>query len=229
MRLEQLKERLLEQLHTYWGRIQESSTYEKLKERYHELSPIGQKIALAVSVFICALFVLLIPLMGFQTSQDNVIVFEENVQALRDLLRVQRELASAPQIDDPPAPAQLQSMVQDVLTQAGLGADQIKGNAPLSPQRDPSTSIIPAGVLEQGVEITLLKLNLKQVADLGSRFAQLNRNVHLTAMDMKANSSDPHYYDVIYRLMGFTISSPSPSPTTPPKGGAKPKATEEES
>lgn len=222
MNLDQLKDRLFEQLKGTWGRIQESSAYEKMMERYHELPPTGQKVALIGSVLFSVLLILLIPFASFQTSSENVAQFEENVQALRDLFRVQRELASAPQVDDPPGPAQLQSMVQDVLTQAGLSADQIKGNSPLSPQRDPSNAFIPANVMEQGVEVTLMKLNLKQVVDLGSRLSQLGRNIHLTAMDMKASSTDVHYYDVIYRVMGFTINTPMPESKAPTKDSIKP-------
>jgi hypothetical protein len=221
MKLTQLKERVIEQFKAIWVRIQESSTFEKLQERYYELSPSGQKAVIYLSTVTILLFILLIPFLGFQSSQDNVSIFEENVQTLRDLLRVQRELAGAPQVDDPPPPSQLKSMVQDVLNQAGLSQEQIKGNNELSPDRDPKSSLVPASVIEQGVEITLFKLNLKQVVDIGTRLSQLNRNVHLTAMDMKANAADNHYYDVIYRLMGFTINSPPPSPSGPTKPGVK--------
>ncbi len=227
MNLNQLKERILDQFKSIWVRIEESSTYEKLVERYHELTPTGQKAVLFGGSIFGVLFILMIPFMSFQTSQENVSQFEENVLAVRDLLRVQREVASQPQVEDPPQPAQLQSMVQEVLSQSGLSNEQIKGNNPLSPERDPKSSILPASVVEQGVEVTLLKLNLKQVTDIGSRLSQIGRNTHLTSIDMRANAQNDHYFDVVYRLMGFTMIAPAPSVSAPPSPDKKVPKIEE--
>ncbi|MGE3974500.1 MAG: hypothetical protein AB7F59_08245 [Bdellovibrionales bacterium] len=225
MNLTQLKDQLFEQLKTYWTKIHESSLYQKGEERFYELSPLNQKIALFVAGIIFVLFILAIPFASFTTSQENIAAFEGNIQTVRDLLRVQRELASAPEVNDPPTPSLLQGLVQETLSQAGLASEQIQGNMELMPEHDPKTSLVPASVIEQGVEVTLVKLNLKQVVDIGTKLSQLNRNVHLTAMDMKANTSDSHYYDVIYRLVGFTIDTPTSSvePEAPTKAPAPKK------
>ncbi len=205
MNLESLKERLLETWDTILEKVRESDTYIQLRERYQNLSPSMQKIVLWSSAVFSTLFLLFIPFTLISTSSESVESFENNVRLIRDLYRVQRELASTPMVPDPPASTEMSNQVRTLLTQSGLEAEQISGPREISPERDNTNALQPQGIAEHGIEVTLMKLNLKQVVDVGTKLSQLSGALHLTALDMKANAQNDHYYDVIFRVTGFTM------------------------
>lgn len=227
MNLESIKEQLMERWKTIWERVRDSDTYIQVKERYHNLSPLLQKVVLFTCAMFFVLFLLLLPFAFLSSSWDYVANFERNVNLIRDLYRVQRELASTPMVDNPPGPSELVKQVQGMLTQEGLAPEQVSGPREINPERDNTNALQPVGISEQGIELTLLKLNVKQVVDIGGKLSQMGRGLHLTALDMKANTQNDHYFDVVFRVTGFTLpGSPTqeepqaadkPTPPTAPR------------
>jgi len=197
-----------EQLHQLWLKIQDSDIYIKLRERYQALSPNGQKIALILSSMMFLLILVFIPWMNWIDSSDSVTTFEDNVQVVRDLLKVQRELANAPDVQEAPEVDLIKSQVKQMVSQLGIANDMIRGEKNIEPT---DTAFGGAGIVESGYEIILVRLNLKQVVDLGTRLSQLSPSLHLMALDIKSNSENDHYYDAVYRVSGFSTKGDSPS------------------
>ncbi|HEX4922695.1 MAG TPA: hypothetical protein VFV50_01365 [Bdellovibrionales bacterium] len=224
MNFDALKEQLLDRLNTILSQIRESSTYIQLREKYEELSPNVQKLLQAAGVLLVLLILFSIPLSNISSSSDYIAQFEEYKQTLRSFLQVQREISQAPDIAPPPPPDQIRARVQQIVTEAGLAPEQVRGIADADVKSDPPTTLVPAAVSQKGVTATLLKLNLKQVLDIGYAIQAIGANVFLTSMDMTANQEDNHYYDVIYRVVGFTVDEPAAPPggAAPPPGGNKP-------
>jgi len=208
---ENIKEQLLERWNGIWEQIRDSDTYIQLREKYQNASPTMQKIILGFAITFGALLILLIPFTFLSSSSESIETFESNVRLVRDYYRVQRELSSTPMVPDTPPSSQISSQVQSILGNLGLSPEQMSGTREIAPERDSNNSLQPKGINEHGIEVTLLKLNLKQVVDIGAKLSQLGRGLHLTALDMKVNSQNDHYYDVIFRVTGFSVGFAEPS------------------
>ena len=202
MKWDDLKDQILQRLQSFWGEIQESSVYIQLKEKFDELSPTMQRLVLGGGLGFITLFILLIPLLGFLNSINTLSEFNDSRIALRDLVRLDRLKAQAPNAPEPPLAQQIQTQVQGILTEARLIPEQIQQNEAMSFEPVASSNLIPKGITVDGVQITLVKLNLTQVVDISHKLSVLP-GVHLLGMDMKANAQDVHYFDVMFRLAGL--------------------------
>lgn len=229
MNLENIKEQLLERWNSIWERIRDTDSFIQAKERYQNLSPTMQKIVMACGVSFAALFVLAIPLSLLSSSSESVDNFENNVSLVRRFYRVQRELQTTPMVPETPPAGEISNQVQSIVQAAGLSPEQINGPREINPEREAGNALQPAGITEHGAEITLIKLNVKQVSDIGAKLSQISQGLHLTSLDMKANAENDHYFDVIFRVTGFTVpgtdgrgGSPSaePEPSSPPPAPA---------
>jgi hypothetical protein len=224
MNFDALKEQLLDRLRQIWGQIRESSLYIELREKYEEMSPGAQKAVTAAGVGIALLIVFAIPLSNLSSSMTNVASFEESKQTLRDLLVVQRELAQTPDVPPAPPADQIKQRVQTILNDAGLAPEQIHEVKDVDTKADPPTALIPPSVQQHGVTATLMKLNLKQVTDIAYQIQSIATNAFLTSMDMTANKEDNHYYDVIYRVVGFSVEDAGEPGGNTAAGGPPPGA-----
>jgi len=222
MNFDSLKEQILDRLRTIWGQIRESSLYITLAAKYEELTPTAQRLVNAGAILVALLIVFSVPLSYLSSSSDNVSLFEEYRDTLRELLQVQREIAQAPEIPLAPPTEQVKGRIQQILTEAGLGPEQIREVRDADTSGDPATSTIPQSVRQNGVIATLLKLNLKQVLDIGYQMQNIGPNLYLTSMDMTANREDAHYYDVIYRVVGFSVEDAAPAAAEAAPSGKKP-------
>src|SRR5438105_512127 len=91
-------ENLKEQLKNAWTAQQESAAFIALKEKFEELPPLAQKAVGWGALGFGILFVLWWPLSNLIDSSDLSRRFEEKRQILRDLVRIERDLASAPSV-----------------------------------------------------------------------------------------------------------------------------------
>ncbi len=236
MAFEDLKDRLSEQAQGYWSRIQESSIFIQLHEKYADLNPTSQKIVIVISSVLLAFFTLMIPWSYISSSQQSVLDFETNKIILRDLYRVSRasaELEGAPPQVDPSAlaaraQAQLQTMsLQTEQIERVVAVDNALGG--------PGIPGVPKAVQQKGIEVTLRKLNLRQVIEIGYQLLTLQPGLKMTGLTVTASSPDPHYFDAIYRVISFSLPAPAADikPVPNRRGGAparrnRPADTEED-
>ncbi len=214
MRFDEFKEQLIARLQGYWTQLQESNIYTELKEKYENFTPTVQKLIVAGTLTFTVLIFLFFPAVSLINSFDSMSTFEENKETLRSLLRLAREQAQAPSVPPAPSPAEIQSQVAQALTSVGLATDQIKQNEEANFSADPATDLIPKNVEQSGVQVTVMKLNVKQVIDVAHKLQSIG-NVHVLSMDMKANSEDVHYYDVMFRVVGFSVKEVHTPPEKP--------------
>jgi hypothetical protein len=227
--LESIKEQLIERWNSIWERIRDTDSFIQAKERYQNLSPTMQKVVTASGLFFAGLIILAIPLSLLSSSSESVENFENNVRLVRDFYRIQRELQTTPMVPATPPAGEIANNVQSIVQAAGLSADQISGPREINPEREANNALQPPGITEHGAEITLIKLNVKQVADIGAKLSQIAGGLHLTALDMKANAENDHYYDVIFRVTGFTVpgagsDTGGEAPSAEPEGRPAPPA-----
>ena len=196
MNLDDLKDKLHSLLHSFLEKIQESSLYLQLRDRYENLTPAGQKISLILAVIVGFLFLISFPWVNFNSSQVAIQEFEERRSLIRDLYRVTQESSSTPQIPVPPDVNTLRSRIQNELQLARLLPEQIN-EADVT--NEPS-GLIPENWLQGTARVSLSKLNLRQIVDIGYQLTAISPSVKMKDLVMHANSTDSRYFDVIYKL-----------------------------
>lgn len=220
-RLDDIKDQVVTQLTQTWDRFQESSMYSNIKDRYDNLSPTGQKLALYGSVFFVLLILIMPPLSHYRAASENVYTYEEKQQTLRDLLRVSRETSEGPDLFPPPPIESLRSQVEGYFKTIGLIPVQIRSVNAASPQGGLIPRDLTAGVLE----ISLAKLNIKQITDIGHKLSTLASTAKLKDMNITANAEDARYFDVSYSIYTLKVPEkqmePLPEIDDRPKRGAK--------
>lgn len=215
MGLDDIKDQLRDQANALWGRIQESSSFNSIKEQYEAWPLMLQRTAAFAAGVMIVLVVLSIPYSFIESASVAVDEFTEHRLLLRDLLRVGRASKDAPPLPVGLSGDELTAQVQGMLGEFMLLTDQIGGVNALD--KNPAQSLAPPVIQQAGVAVTLKKLNLYQVIDIGFRLQNMSQGIKLTGLDMVANSDDNHYYDVTYRVVSFSLPVVQEAP--PPPGG----------
>ena len=212
VKFDEFKEQIQERLKDIWVKVQESSTFISLKEKYDNLAPSVQK-SLRTGV-ICAFvgFVFWILWGLFSHSSERLTEFEEYQDSIKELLQLKRDMALTPQIISPPNSNVLKQRVNMILQSFYLNPDQIDEIS--ARDVDPSSFVQVPGkksvtrvgskvIQQKGVWISLKSLNLKQVTDIGFQLQTIHDAVKLIGLDMKASIKHNNYYDVMYTIIGF--------------------------
>lgn len=222
MSFQDLKEQILENLKTNWQNFQETSLYVTLKEKFDDLSPRNQKLIITVSLFLFIYVLLSLPIAWMQSKSSEVAYFEEKRNLTRDLLHLNQEMATAPDARPEIHPPAIANQLQSILQETNVPRDQIINIEQLQDATIDNSTMIPKGIKQEGVLATLSQLTLRQIVDIGFRIENGINGTKLTSIDIKASSEDPHYYDVMYRIVSFLSSIP-PEPPTKKRRGRKRK------
>ncbi|UOF02338.1 hypothetical protein [Bdellovibrio reynosensis] len=217
MNFDDLKDRFISDARNTWDRIQDSSVYNQLRDRYENMTPVMQKVTIAGVIAVVAFSILSIPYGAFSTSQDLVGEFESKRMTIRELLKVSRESSDVPQIPQAPPLEMIRSNIDNQLRAANLLPEQIKGTE----VQDSDSKVIPQNLTEGAVQVSLAKLNLRQVLDLGYQFQSINPSVKLKDLAITANREDSRYFDVVYKLVSLAVpAAPEVAPEPPSSRGS---------
>ena len=219
MALEDIKERVQSGLKDQWEQFQETPLYVQTKERYENLSPLMQKITVVMISLIIVYVILSLPLGYFSKSSDHISEFEDSRQTIRDLLKASRESQEIPDLANPPSIDSLKSQIDNQIQSARLLPEQIMGTQILSEK----TNLIPGNLSQGLLKVSLAKLNLRQILDLGFQFQAISPSIKMTDMVMEANNQDSHFYDVVFKLAVLTVPNQIEIPAEPEPPKKKPK------
>lgn len=201
MNLDDLKDTLKSQLSQAWSRIEESSTYNLLKDRFENLASVQQKLVMVGGGALLALLLISVPYSYFSASSENIAAFEEKRALVRELLKVAREASEVPDIPTPPPGETLRSDIDRQLKSANLLPEQIKSIQVITAQ----TNLIPSSLLDAGVQINLAKLNLRQIIDIGYGIQRVSKSVKMSDVHISANPEDAKYFDVEFRVVTLAV------------------------
>lgn len=216
MAFEDLKERFESEFKSLTEKVQESSLFIQMRERYENLTPPMQKATLAgIGLF---LFYILfsIPYGYFSSSSEAVTSFEDKRQLMRDLMKVSREAQDVPNIPMPPDVSSLKSQIDGQIQSAQLLPEQIQSTE-ISSEK---VNLISGSLIQGALKVSLLQLNLRQIIDLGYQFQSISPSIKMTDLKMEANAKDPRYFDVTYKLAVLAVphaSEAAPDEPAPPK------------
>jgi hypothetical protein len=217
MNLDDLKDRLASDIRQTSERIQESAAFNQLRDRYDNMTPGMQKLTIVAVSAAMTLFVLSFPYGNFTTSTENVTEFESKRMTIRELLKVSREASEVPEIPQAPPVNSLRSQIENQIKSANLLPEQVKGMETL----DNNSALIPKNLTEGLLQVSLAKLNLRQILDLGHQFQSISPSVKMKDIIINANREDSRYFDVVYKLVSLAVPAPpevTPEPPPPPKG-----------
>jgi hypothetical protein len=189
-------ENLKEKIKTSWAEQQESPWFIALKERFDELPPLGQKGVLWGTLAFIAFLVLSWPVSSLMESYELGDRFEERRQVLKDLLKIARDVAASPNVPTPPSPAVFKAQFDQRITAAQVKPEQIKESGELPP-----TTV--AGTDQKGFFYRIEKLTIKQAMELGYDLEHSDPSLRLLSMEITAQKPDPHYYDVLYKVVNY--------------------------
>lgn len=201
MNLDDIKDNLKSQLGQTWSRIEDSSAYNQLRDRFENLTPTNQKLTLMGAGAVIALLIISVPYSYYSTSTDYVGTFEEKRGLIRELLKVTRESNEVPDLPVAPNADMLKGTVEGQLHMAKLLPEQMKSIEVMTAD----TNLIPKGLLESGLRISLAKLNLRQIVDIGYNIQAISPSVKMSGINITANAEDPRYFDVEMKLVSLAV------------------------
>ncbi len=205
MNLDDIKDRLLSAFSQIWEKIQESSIYTQLRDRYENLNPQGQKLTLIGLAILALLIILSIPFSYLSTSSTYVTEFEDKRNIIRELLKVSRDASDVPQLSIAPTPDRLRSQIDEMLRAKDLLPEQIQ-NVAITPV---DSEFIPKNLSQGGVQIQLGQLNLNQILEISHSIQSINSSVKIKDLSIRASAADPNYFDVTMKLIALAIPEPA--------------------
>ena len=219
MNFEDIKDKLREQVMILWSQIQETPLWNKLSEEFGNLSPRKQKGVLIALVLMGILIVLMIPYGFYSSTSDTVAEFDRKRDLIRELFKVKRESAILENAPPSISGSELQSRAQMQITNAHLAPEQTREITDYDNAGPQASSIIPKIVIQKGTSVSLSKLTLKQVVDIGHQLQSSHQSAKLVGLEVTASSVNPNYFDAVYKLISFTM----PVEAAPAEKGSKKK------
>jgi hypothetical protein len=229
MALEDIKDQLRERLSELWSRVQESPAYNNVREKYETLSPGAQR-GLKLGAIVLALIILVsVPLSYFSSSSSSDSEYESKRQLIRGLLRASRLANEASSLPPSLSAEDFKASLQSDIAEFNLLPEQVGPIEDLNPDAL-GGALAPKSIMQHGVSLALKKLNLKQVVEIGYRLQGKNLSAKLIGLDVRAGTPDPHYFDVIYQMIIYSMpamaeSEPAAEPDakSPPTEGSDSK------
>src|SRR5271154_3840163 len=101
--LKNLIENLKEKIKAAWAEQQESELFISTKEKFEALPAPAQRAIVVGVLFFLVLLILWWPLSNFLDSVDFNGKFDDRRQTLKELIRIEKDLASQPSMAVPPS------------------------------------------------------------------------------------------------------------------------------
>ncbi len=219
-RLEELSNAFKARAEQLAHRLQETEVYQKLAERYQGLSPQGQRLTSFAVVAVIACALLFSPLGSYFTSQENVATFETQRDLIKDFFKTYREANKDAGLSMPPPADMLISQITSQLQSNQLLPEQIVGVT----QASIEGRMIPEKFIKDVVHVSLAKLNLRQIVDIGNSLNRLSESVKMKDLSINARGDMKGYFDVTYKLYALNIPETQVMAPMPDLEEAKPSA-----
>ena len=201
--LDDLLDRLNELGSNIWSRLEENSTFNTLREKFETLSSSAQRLITIGAISLVVLLIVSIPLTSLLGSSTYVSEFEEKKDLIERMLAAEQSMKQGSPLPKGLSSADLQGRVRNRLQMFRLVEGQGPTLAPLN--NKPAGKLAPDIVEQAGVQVTLKGLNLKQTINVGKAMESLHASVKLLGLDIQASTQFPKYYDVVFRLVSFSL------------------------
>jgi hypothetical protein len=194
--LKTLLENLKEKIKVAWAEQQETELYISTKEKFEALPATTQKLIIAGVCFLVAVLFLWWPVSNFLDSMDSNSRFNEQRQVLKELFRIDRDMAGGPNVPVPPALSSLKATFDGKIAASGIKPDQIKDQSEMPPQN-------VGGADQKGFQYHIAHLTIRQALDLSYELEHTDPSLKLGGLELIAEPQDPHFYEVGIKLVTF--------------------------
>lgn len=221
MAFEDARENLKAQFQQIGERFVNSSTYQLFNEKYENLSSAQQRLFKLIGGILILGGFIYMPLDSFLISFENETAFEEKRQLIKDVIRSEREVTSLPDIPRPLPAESIRSNIESQLKELNFVPEQIKQVA-VSYQTN--STLIPQNKIQYGIDVSIHKINVKQLTNLGSKLQIIHPAVKIKDMIVSLNREDARYLNADFKLVALNIPEyrpPEPPPPEPKKKGKK--------
>lgn len=201
--LNQFLENLKEKFKLALQEQQESELYLSLKEKYDALSNSGQLLVKIGGSILLLMGILFYPTMSFIDSTDLSAQFQEKREALKDLLKIERDYSAFTFTQPAQAPFAMKSMLDQKILAQGIKVEQIKDTVDASGGG-------PAQVEQRGVLYTIQHVTVRQAIDVAYELEQTDRSLRIADLELIATQADPHFYDMKIKLINFSAKAEIP-------------------
>ncbi len=221
MALEEMRERLSQQLKDLGGKIQDSPVFQSLKEKFDDLPANQQKVVVILLAVVVSFFLFSFPYENWSSSSDSVTEFEDRRELIRDLLKVTKETSELPSFTPAPELGQIKTDIEMRLQQFQLINEQIAG---INVEMPANSNLIPTSRQEGGIKVMLKKLNLRQVVDITAQLQAMEPAIKLKNLSLDSNLQDARYLDAVLEFVVIKIPQISMDSTgTDAEEGTKPR------
>ncbi len=194
-------ERIQSELKSSFEKLQESSAFIQLKEKFDELNPAMQKVTLFGGGALFLYFVLSFPMGYFSSSQVYVQEFEDRRALIREMMKVARESSDAPNLPVPPDLQSLKGRIQSELQGSRVLPEQIK-----EINEDANASqLVPQNMAANQLRVSLTDLTVRQVNEIGYSLQSISPSIKLQDLQITASATKPNYFDAVYKLVVLMI------------------------
>ena len=221
MNLDGLKDQIKEKWNEFQSQLEESPTYDSLKEKYMGLSSLHQRLVIFVIIGGFVLLISLLPLSYMISSGGLVGSYEERkkiVQSLFVYSSVNKSDASLPQGQNI---SRLISIFSSSLNGFQLLPKQIGGVSKISGDEFGKKLSFKPPIIQAYFQVELKLLNIQQVIQIGSKFQGLASNVKMLGLDLKEDGELADYYNVIYKFVGLSLPEEPKEDLNDKKKGSK--------
>jgi hypothetical protein len=201
MTTEDLKDQLVSSFQKVSEMVQDTTLFQQFKERFDGLTPQAQKMSAFAAVIFVFLLILTLPYSMWSDSEALVSEFDERRQVTRELFKVAREVNETPNIPSAPEQGQMTDELTQRAKQGNLLDEQIKAidsNAEVS-------GLIPTDKSSGSFQVSLTKLNVTQIVNIGTSLTNMNPSVKMTGLEIIADQKDPRYFNVTYKMTSLLV------------------------
>ncbi len=221
MALEEVRERLSQQLKDLGGKIQDSPVFQSSKEKFDDLPANQQKVIVILLAVVVSFFLFSFPYENWSASSASVIEFEDRRELIRDLLKVTKETSELPSFTPAPELGQIKTDIEMRLQQFQLINEQIAG---INVEMPANSNLIPTSRQEGGIKVMLKKLNLRQVVDITAQLQAMEPAIKLKNLSLDSNLQDARYLDAVLEFVVIKIPQISMDSTgSDAEEGTKPR------
>lgn len=204
-------ESLKDLLRGLWSRLEETSLYNSLNERYTSLPRNIQKL---INFSILALILVVglsFPITQYSSSLENDSVYEKRKSITQKVINYARAKSSAK--PDPLEYNQLsfKGKVEKIATSKSILQEQLT----ITSASDKSGHT-PKGALQNRFRVTGSQLNLNQAITTAYGIKRMGDSLFLDSVEIRAQKKDPHYFDTNFVVSNFYVAPESRIAPKPP-------------
>ncbi len=201
MNFQDLKDRLLTELKNVSDKVQESSLYIQLSEKYESLSPRVQRFTKWGAAILIVLILLSFPWGYFSNSQLYMSEFEEKRELSSDLVQQATDSSTRLQIPHAPSAGDIRGRLDRFMKDQNIPPENIK---PIVDVYE-SSSLVPSNVMGAHIRLQVDNLNLKQAMDIATQAQGIGPTVKIKDLSLTASLKDPRYLDMNMVIVALQV------------------------